>query len=129
MATLFLAASFRVSSAILPATARAIIIIMWVVCKDVHIFVDTAAAAAFHHATVADEVIKQVVHFQVQLEVIILLVRAAALNLVKGLPALQLGLEQRADEYSALAAVNGPALVVALHLLTGQGLLVVPFIC
>ena len=124
-AALFLAAPFHVSSAILPATARTIII-MRIVCKDVHIFVDTAAS---RHAAMTNEVIEQVVHLQVQLKVVVRLhVITAACNLIKGLPALQLGLEERADKYSALAAVNEPALV-ALYLLTSQGLLVISLIC
>ena len=65
--TLFLAATiFLDSSAIVTATTIAIIV--WLVfCKDVHIFKDTASG----HAVMADEIIEQVVHLQVELEVVI----------------------------------------------------------
>ena len=83
--TLFLAGTLHISSAILPATACAIII-RRIVCKDVHIFMDTAAS---RHAAMTDEGIEQVVHLQVQLKVVVRLhVVTAARDLIKGLPAL-----------------------------------------
>ena len=119
--TLFLAGTFHVSSAILPATACAIII-MRIVCKDVHIFMDTAAS---RHAARTDEVIEQIVQLQFELVVVIRIIVTTVFNFVEGcVPALQLSLKKRADEHVALVAVNTSTLV-ALDLLTGYRLLMV----
>ena len=110
---LFLEAIDIVSSAIVTATTMTIIVLL-VVCKDIHILIDIASGHAM-----TDEVIEQIVQLQFELIVVIRLIVTTAFNFVEGcVPALQLSLKKRADEHVALVAVNTSTLV-ALDLLTG----------
>ena len=85
---LFLVAIDIVSSATITATTITVIVLL-VVCKDIHILIDTASGHAM-----TDEVIEQVVQLQFELVVVIRLIVTTAFNFVKGcVPALQLSLK------------------------------------